>query len=226
MSLSLVTVRARTRGKTPAEFQFQGIGRLSPRRVSDKDGNDILVDKDGKTVKYVTGVDKDDNPTYDTTKVTVVEGKLQAAEGYRFVEVDDVNPHGLTNSIQEVLDLFGTIPAKTITVKAEDGTESEQPDPADSPMQRVIDYALDGFNYLSRKDASPVAEPVASEDEFTPLYDVLVSKGYVKADDIQTWRRNVTQSANAMDMDKADIFWALKPVKLAVKAGDLVRKAA
>jgi hypothetical protein len=39
--LTLVEVRARTRGKGPQEFKWQGYGKLVPRKVLDKDGEPL-----------------------------------------------------------------------------------------------------------------------------------------------------------------------------------------
>ena len=49
--LSLVTVKARTKGKTPVEFTYQGVGKLEERPVRTKDGDkqvDLIVD--GKSI--------------------------------------------------------------------------------------------------------------------------------------------------------------------------------
>jgi hypothetical protein len=54
MAIELVTVKARTRGKSPVEFQYQGVGKITPRKVKDKDNQDIVLvtitvdDKAGK----------------------------------------------------------------------------------------------------------------------------------------------------------------------------------
>jgi hypothetical protein len=41
MALELVTARARTRGKSPVEFTYQGYGKLAPRKVTGKDGEAV-----------------------------------------------------------------------------------------------------------------------------------------------------------------------------------------
>lgn len=189
--LSLVTARARTRGKSPVEFTYQAVGRLQPRKVNDKDGNPILVDSEGKQVKYslVKVKDKDGKET-DKTELPFEkdsEGNPVAPEGTRFVEVDDVLTSGVTDNMQEVLDLIGAM--------------SEADRGKRSATQFLIDSALDGINYANRKNAAPVTEQV-TEDELTPITAALVEKGILSEQDATTWRRTMTGTAKLMEIDR------------------------
>jgi hypothetical protein len=49
MALTLVKVRARTRGKNPQTFEYNGYGKLVPRKVMGKDGKPLQVD--GKEIE-------------------------------------------------------------------------------------------------------------------------------------------------------------------------------
>jgi hypothetical protein len=65
MSLALVTVRARTRGKNPQTFTYEGFGKPVARKVMGKDGKPLIVD--GNEIEVddleVSGfVTKDDLP--------------------------------------------------------------------------------------------------------------------------------------------------------------------
>lgn len=94
MSLELIKgVRARTRGKSPQEFTFDGYGKVSARSVQDKDGIPVAVDAEGKPAK-----------------VTYNEEKKEYETDGRFVEVDDLVVDGETvtdKSLPEVLSIFG-----------------------------------------------------------------------------------------------------------------------
>lgn len=185
--LNLVMARARTRGKSPVEFTYQAVGRLSSRKVSDKDGNPILVDGEGNVVKYslkkVEG--KKDSLPFENDS----EGNPIAPEGTRFVEVDDVLTTGVSEDLQEVLDLFGSL--------------SENERSKRTALQMVIDSALDGYNYASRKSAAPVTEQV-TEDELTPITQALVEHGILSEQDATTWRRTMTGTAKMMDLNRLD----------------------
>lgn len=188
--LNLVTARSRTRGKTPKEFTFQAVGRLKARNVEDKDGNPILVDEEGKQVKY--SLVKKDEKSEIATELPFQKtesGDLIAPEGTRFLVVDDVETSGLTDSMQEVLDLFGTL------------TEDERG--KRTVNQFAIDALLDGFNYQARKNAAPVTEQV-TEDELTPITLALVEKKILSDTDATTWRRTITSSAKLMEMNRLD----------------------
>ena len=203
MALNLVTVRSRTRGKSPQEFQFQGIGRLAERRVLDKDNQPIVLDKDGNAVA----------PTYEKDEKGQPTDKVVLEEGQRFVFVDDISAAGITNNPQEVLDLFGTIPAR----KVKDAEGNEVDDPSDTPVQRMIDGALNWYNVLARKEASPVTEQV-SEDELTPIVSDLIAKGLLTEESSATWRRAVTSGAKAIDMKRVDFAKMTKEYKASQKA--------
>lgn len=203
MALNLVTARARTRGKSPVEFTYQAVGRLAARKVSDKDGNPILVDSEGKQVKYSlrkndkTG--KDELPFENDS-----EGNPVAPEGTRFVEVDDVLTSGLSDNLQEVLDLFGALS------EAERGKRT--------PLQMVIDSSLDGYNYASRKSAAPVTEQV-TEDELTPITAALVEHKILSEQDATTWRRTMTGTAKLMEIDRLTFAKTSPQYKKLIAAG-------
>lgn len=200
MSLTVVTARARTRGKSPVEFPFQAVGRLRPRKVMDKDGNPILVNDKNEAVKYT---DKDGKVL--SAGVTRNEsGDLVAPEGHRFIEVDDVETAGLTDNFQEVLDLFGSL------------TDAERNNR--TPLQMVIDNALDGFNYTSRKNAAPVTEQV-TEDELTPITVGLVEHKILSEQDATTWRRTITGAAKTMEVDRLTFAKQSPQYKKLIAAG-------
>jgi hypothetical protein len=203
MPLRLVTARARTRGKSPVEFQYQAVGRLQPRKVMDKDGNPILVDADSKVVKYE--INKDEK----TGKLSLPfendsEGNPVAPEGTRFVEVDDVVTSGLSDNLQEVLDLFGAL--------------SEDERNKRTPLQMVIDSALDGYNYTSRKSAAPVTEQI-TEDELTPITAALVEHKILSEQDATTWRRTMTGTAKLMEVNRLTFAQSSPQYKKLIAAG-------
>ena len=228
--LNLVTARARTRGKSPVEFTFQAVGRLSPRFVTDKDGNPVLVDNEGKSVKYALKKVKDkDGKETDKTELPFEldsEKNPIAPEGTRFVIVDDVETSGLTDSMQEVLDLAGSLTddergyiTVNETVKDAEGKETiTAKKVARTPLQCVIDWSLDGFNYLSRKNAAPVSETV-TEDELTPITAALVHFNILDEQAATTWRRTVTGTAKLMEMTRMDFTKTTPQYKKLLKAG-------
>lgn len=171
--LNLVTVQARTRGKSPQMFSYQGVGRLTEREV---------LGKDGETIKDAEG-----NP----------------------VKVHDIDASGVTDDVNEVLNLFGTIPAR----KIKDAEGNEVDDPKDTPLQRVIDGALNWFNVLARKAASPVSEAAPSEDELTPIVAELIAAGILTEDTSAVWRRTVTTGAKSVEMERIDFAKMTKEYK-------------
>jgi hypothetical protein len=183
--LNLVTARARTRGKSPVEFQYQAIGRLIPRKVTDKDGNAIIVNDKNEQVKYSFDKDGKLNPVEGISQND--KGELVVSGNLRLVEVDDVEVKGVTSEFQDALDLFGSL------------TEEERS--GRSPLQMAIDSCLDGFNYASRKKASPVSEQV-QEDELAPIVQALISNKILSDEDSTVWRRSVTTAAKLMEMDR------------------------
>lgn len=92
MSLELVTVRARTRGKSPVEFTYQGYGKPVERKVMGKD-NTPLVMKAGVAVE----------PTKDK------DGEIVLQEGESYIFVDDLNVEGSVTEadFDAVLAIFG-----------------------------------------------------------------------------------------------------------------------
>lgn len=212
--LNLVTARARTRGKSPVEFQFQAVGRLKPRFVTDKDNNPILVSGDGTeknpttVVKYslVKEKDKDGKETGKEKLPFKLDstGNPIAPEGTRFIEVDDVQTSGVTDNLQDVLDLFGSL------------TDDERG--KRTALQMVIDSALDGFNYASRKNAAPVSEQV-TEDELTPITAALSEYKILDEQNATTWRRTVTGTAKLMEMERLAFAKTTPQYKKLIAAG-------
>lgn len=91
--LELVTARARTRGKAPQEFTYQGYGKIETRKVMGKDNEPLVIGAYGKAVEPVK--DKD--------------GEIVLAEGQHYIEVDDLDVKGIIgeDGLPEVLALFG-----------------------------------------------------------------------------------------------------------------------
>lgn len=226
MGLNLVTARARTRGKSPVEFDYQAVGRLSPRKVTDKNGNPILMSVDskndkgevvkGEQVKYELKKDKDGKESLPFENDS--EGNPIAPEGTRFVEVDDVISSGLTESMQEVLDLAGSLSEKErgyVNVTDAEGKVSQV---AKTPLQCIIDWSLDGFNYLSRKNAAPVTEQV-TEDELTPVTLALVSAKIMTEQEATNWRRTVTTTAKMLEQNRMDFAKVTPQYKKLIASG-------
>lgn len=202
MALELVTARARTRGKSPQEFSFKAVGRLRPRKVIDKDGNAIVVNEKNEPVKY--SFDKEGKVIGSDLITQNEKGELVLSGNLRFVEVDEVETNGVTEDFQDVLNLFGTL--------------SEDERGKRSPLQMVIDSALDGYNYSSRKSAAPVTEQV-TEDELTPLTTALVEHKIMSDTEATTWRRTITQAAKLMDTDRLEYAKMTPQYKKLIKAG-------
>ena len=122
-------------------------------------------------------------------KVLDKEGNpVKRADGSE-VEVDDVETNAVTSDFQDVLNLFGSL-------NAEERGNRE-------PLQMAIDFALEGFNYTSRKNAAPVTEQV-TEDELTPVTAALVEKQIMDETGATTWRRTVTQAAKMFESDRLE----------------------
>lgn len=174
--LELVTVKARTRGKTPKEFTYQGVGKLTEREVMSAD------EEPAKNEDGTPKLDAEGKPVMEKAPVRDAQGNP--------VKVDDIDATGLVpgtpEGLQEVIELFGKIPAK---------------DEKDTPLQRIIDGALNWYNVQARKAASPVVE-VTNEDELTPIVNELVEAKILKADDVAVWRRTITSAAKLMEMDR------------------------
>lgn len=92
MSLELVTARARTRGKSPQEFTYQGYGKLAERKVMGKENQPLVIDKDGKAVE----------PELDADRAIVL------SEGQHYIFVDDLDVSGVVTAedFDTVLALF------------------------------------------------------------------------------------------------------------------------
>lgn len=181
--LNLVTVKARTRGKTPKEFTYEGVGKLELRTVmSGKD--EVKKDEKGAPV-----LDEDGKPK-------MVQAPLRNEDGSE-VQVHDIDASGVTSDLQDVINLFAKVPAK---------------DEKDTPLQRVIDGALNWYNVLARKAASPVVE-VVTEDELSPIVAELITAGLLTEDNASVWRRNVTSGAKLIDTDRLDYVKMTKEYK-------------
>lgn len=195
MALELVDVRARTRGKSPQEFTYKGVGKVETRKVMDKDNQPIVLDSTGKAVDY--GFDKDGKLTEASKVLGFAQdeksGDITLPEGFRYIEVDDLNTSGVTTELQDVVDLYGA-----------NGIEN--------PLQAIIDDSLFGFNIRQRKAASPTTE-VDKDDELTPIINDMVAAGILSKDNVGTWRRSVTTSANLMEVDKLSVAEMSKEVK-------------
>ena len=207
--LNLVTVRARTRGKGPKEFTYQGIGRLTERQVTNKDGFPIRTD--GKELEFTEtpAVDENGKPIMETVKVITdgveTEVKRQVInravkEGQEFIVVDDINPAGITDNLSEVTKLMATFATDKV-----------------SAAQLVIDGALNYYNEIARDKASPA--PEEKEDVLGPLVKELVSAGLLissddrKKDTVGMWRRNVTIGANSVEEEPLVYAEMTKEVK-------------
>lgn len=219
MSLTLVTVRARTRGKGPKEFQYQGVGRLTPRQVTNKDGFPIRkAGEDGKTPETefteTPEVDDKGKPVMETITVVTdgVEKQVERQAIVRtvkdtgdFIEVDDINPAGITDKLAEVTDLMKAFASEKV-----------------SAAQLVIDGALNYYNELARDKASPA--PEEKEDLLGPLVKELVTAGLLissddrKKDTVGMWRRNVTIGASSVETDALSYAEMTKEVKKLRKA--------
>jgi len=219
MALSLVTVRARTRGKGPKEFTYQGVGRLTPRQVTNKDG--LPIRKDGKELEFTETpvVDDKGNKVMETVQILVDETtglptdgpgilrditrqviKREVKTGQEFVEVDDINPAGITDKVSEVTELLKAFATEKV-----------------SAAQIVIDGALNYYNELAREKASPA--PPETEDVLKSLVqelvaaNLLVSSDDRKKDTVGMWRRNVTIGANSVDKTTLEYAEMTKEVK-------------
>jgi len=207
--LNLVTVRARTRGKGPKEFTYDGIGRLTARQVTNKDG--LPIRKDGKELEFTETPVVDDNGKPVMETITVVENgvesqkerqviKRDVAPGQEFIEVDDINPSGITDNLGEVTKLMATFATEKV-----------------SAAQLVIDGALNYYNELARDKASPA--PEEKEDVLGPLVKELVAAGLLvssddrKKDTVGMWRRNVTIGANSVESEPLAYAEMTKEVK-------------
>lgn len=162
----------------------------------DKDNQPIVLNAKGEQVLY--SFDKENKLiAEDATLTADKDANLILPEGYSYIEVQDLDASGVTDNLQEVIDLFGTIPAK---------------DEKDTPLQRVIDGALNWFNVQARKAASPVAE-VEKDDELTPLVTDMVKNGVLAQDNVAVWRRAVSTGAKSIEVTRLEFAEMTKEVK-------------
>lgn len=181
--LELVNVKARTRGKSPQLFEYNGVGRLTEREVlsgekEQKVGEDgkPVFEEDGKTPVLVAGTIKDEN------------GKPLVVHDIDATGIVDASAEG---ALDEVIALFSSV-------------SSEK-----APLQRIVDGALNWFNVLQRKAASPVVE-VDKDDELSPIIAEMVAYGILKAEDVPVFRRNVTSGAGMTEQPKLEYIKLLK----------------
>ena len=96
MGLSLVTVRARTRGKAPVLFTYEGIGKLVPRKVIGKGGKAIQFDGKDLTVDDldVDGFvdDNDLDNVLDVTGGSMARMLTFALVGFNMAQRDAASP--------------------------------------------------------------------------------------------------------------------------------------
>lgn len=224
MALELVTVRARTRGKGPKEFTYQGVGRLTERKVTNKDGLPIrrpgpdgkspdleftetkVVDDAGKPVMEKVEILVDETTGLPTDgpgilrEITRQVIKRDVKDTGDFVVVDDINPAGMTDKIGEATELLKAFATDKV-----------------SASQLVIDGALFYYNELARDKASPA--PDEKEDVLKSLVaelvaaNLLVSSDDRKKDTVGMWRRNVTIGANSVETDPLKYAEMTKEVK-------------
>lgn len=98
MALELVTVKARTRGKTPVEFSYQGVGKLTERTVMS--GKEEPAKNEDGTPK----LDEKGQPV-------MVQAPARDAQGNP-ITVHDVDVNGITTDVQDVINLFASHPVE------------------------------------------------------------------------------------------------------------------
>lgn len=186
-----VSIKATTRGKGSKDFTYMGVGKLTERRRKDVDGNDLVADKDGNLIKYISMGEKIEGKDRTRTLIEGLgitkdkDGNYILADGLTFLTVHDVDVHGLLkgdkDGVNQALALLGEYPGK---------------DETDTPAQRLVDAALLYYNDMAREAVSPKAEE--KPDELGGLVAELTAAGLFKTPvEAATWRRVVTGSAKA-----------------------------
>jgi len=208
MAITKVQIKARTRGKGPKEFTYQGVGKVTERIVNDADGNGIVVDSKGDVVKYIAMGAKIEGK--DRTK-TLIEGlgvtkdkdeNYILGEGLAWITVHDVDVHGVldaskgTEALKEAVALLAEFPAK---------------DETDTPNQRLLDAALSYYNDMARDAVAPKAEE--KPDELGPLVVELLAAGLLTEKSATLWRRSVSMGATATGMTVLQFAEVTVPVK-------------
>lgn len=198
--INRVDTRSRTRGKSPVEFTYQGVGIPKSRKVIDKDGLAIVMDKDGNQVKYAFN-DKGELIPNDSGITVDDKGNITLPEGMRFVEVDDLDVSELAKGdFNGVVELYGSV-------------QSDVP-----VMERIAFAALNYFNETARSAASPVKE-IEVDDELAPIVTALTDAGLLTADTASVWRRSVSTSAKLMEIPRIKIAEMTKEYKAAITKG-------
>lgn len=164
-----VVIRSRTRGKNPQAFSYTGWGRLVKAvNITDADGNELLTTGEPASREG--------------------EGKASKAvlkDGESFLMRDIVSVEGITDSLDDVLAVLSEFVA----------------DQGKTAKAMLYEAGLLYANDLARELASPAAEE--KEDYLAEIVsalvanDILVKSDDRKKDTVGTWRRMVTQGANA-----------------------------
>lgn len=204
MAIELTTFRARTRGKAPKEFTFQGVGKPETRKVQDADGNPIVLDSDGKQVAYKLEK-KDGKYVYsgDERISSDEKGNLTLSAGLRYVEVDDVDVSGLlpNEAAENASDEEKQAARKALLDFIQDVIRNLYKGSARNAAIGMLQY----FNETQRNDAAPKTAP--AEDILAPIVAAIRAAVGDKEFDEKaegTWRRSVTMGADAQaEGDKA-----------------------
>lgn len=211
---NLTTFRARTRGKAPKEFTFQGVGKAVARILKDKDNNPQVKDSTGKLVEYSY---KRENDKWTASAPMSVDekGQLVIPEGYSFVTVDDVDVSGLVPETATMDELKSFL----TPVVALYGGEAKG-------LRGMLLGALKNFNEEQKQNAAPVSETV-KEDDLAEIVNLLrENKIYTTDEEISAWRRRISmafeQFANEGESKLDFAFRSKEGKKVADKRTQLV----
>lgn len=196
MAITQNTFRARTRGKSPKKFTFQGVGNPVARKVQDKDGNPIVEKADGTQVEY-TYEKKDGKYTVASADGITVDdkGNLVLPDGLSFVEVDDADVEAIAPK--------------------EDASAADKQSFVKDILTNLFngDYrtfgivALKGFNDIQRdKAAEPLRAVQQKEDELSEIVALMREHKVLTSDEQETkWRRGVTMGYEAVYGDDKSV---------------------
>lgn len=189
MTIAKTTFRARTRGKSPKKFTFEGVGTAKERKVTDAENNPIVEGKDGKQVSYKYEK-KDGKYTVESADGITVDdkGNLVLPEGFNFVLVDDADVEAIAPK--------------------EDAPQEEKAAFVKEILTNLFagDYrtfgivALKGYNDIARdKAAEPFRSVTQKEDELAEIVTLLrENKVLATAEEETNWRRKVSMGYDAM----------------------------
>jgi hypothetical protein len=190
-SIALNTFRARTRGKAPKKFSFQGVGNPKARKVSDADGNPIVENAEGKQVTYKYEKNKETGKySVESADGITLDDKnnLVLPDGLSFVEVDDADVEAIAPK--------------------EDASQDEKAAFVREILSNLFagDYrtfgivALKGYNDIARdKAAEPFRTVQTKEDDLAEIVDLLKTHKVLTSDADETnWRRKVSMGYDAM----------------------------